>query len=282
MGGRQVAWRRRCPRLGQACESSQQASEEAKGEGADPQDKPTLHLGAHHLLHGKVASLPKPLAVIRRAEATGEVVQAEEQADGTPGRPRGHIEGDASEEEEDEDEYDEAHEREDNEEAGPSRPTRHYTTPSRPSHAGGSSPILPPSAIRDYSSDLDYSSPYRAEMDGLGFDGPSQQTPIGKEGGDESDEDDVAREADELRKRRAAREELAAQARKRKKRRVDRGEKERTRFYEVVGVVRKKVVFSLRSVAIGTGRRIADPPDLNPSSLPQCCPISQILDIESR
>ena len=230
-----------------------------------------------------MASLPKPLAVIRRAEATGEIAEAEEQADGTPGRPRGHIEGDASEEEdEDEDEDDEAHGREDNEEAGPSRRARQYTTPSRPSHASGSSPILPPSAVRDYSSDLDYSSPYRAEMDRLGLDGSSQQTPIGKEGGDESDEDDVAREADELRKRRAAREELAAQARKRKKRRVDRGEKERTRFYEVVGVVRKKVVFSLRSVAIGARGGIADLPDLNPSSRPQCYPISQTLDIQSR
>ena len=32
------------------------------------QDKPTLHLGKHHLLHGKISNLPRPLAIIRRGD----------------------------------------------------------------------------------------------------------------------------------------------------------------------------------------------------------------------
>lgn len=61
------------------------------------QDKPTLHLGEHHLLHGKFTTLQKPLAVIRRA------VAAVTEVDGI----EGVVEGDAEEEEESEEEEEE-------------------------------------------------------------------------------------------------------------------------------------------------------------------------------
>jgi hypothetical protein len=51
--------------------------------GSSCQDKPTLHLGEHHLLHGKMANLAKPYAVIRRALAL------------VPEGTAGEVEGDA-------------------------------------------------------------------------------------------------------------------------------------------------------------------------------------------
>ena len=92
-----------------------------------------------------------------------------------------------------------------------------------PSHAGirSSSPVYPPSAPRDYSSELDFSSPARWDA--------TQ---------DDDEEEEERRIAGEAKKR-----ELTRRKEKRK-----REEKERTRHYEVVGVVRKKVVFALRCV----------------------------------
>lgn len=100
-----------------------------------------------------------------------------------------------------------------------------FTTPKRgrasgPSGPASSSPWEPPSSARDYSSDLD-SSPAPFEIE------------------DDDDDDEEALKAKEEEQRR--RDKLEA---KRKMARAERPE--RTRHYEVVGVVRKKVVFALR------------------------------------
>ncbi|WOO83213.1 uncharacterized protein LOC62_05G006736 [Vanrija pseudolonga] len=180
--------------------------------GFDRPDHPTLHVGAHHLLHGKIATLPKPYAVIRRVVGTSTGGAA--------------IEGDAADEESDEER--EARRKEtpkkaklDGEEDEDEPPlfADAFTTPSKaPMALPSSSPFVPSSAPRDYSSDL--SSPVTAR-DAWGF-------PI-TPGDDDDDEDE---EEEQLR------------AERRRKRR--RESKERTRHYEVVGVVRKKVVFALR------------------------------------
>lgn len=85
------------------------------------------------------------------------------------------------------------------------------STPGKRHAPHSSSPILPPSSMKDYSSELGFSSPVR-------------------------DEDEEAEDEEE----RGERGEVV------KKRRKRDGEKERTRHYEVVAVVRKKVVFALR------------------------------------
>lgn len=181
-----------------------------------PQDKPTLHLGEHHLLHGKITSLPKPFAVIRRVVGTSRTTLGGDA-----------IEGDAEEEEEEssgEGEERTAKKRkvdDDSDEEPPlfaPNPDDLPLTPRGRQPPSSSSPIYPPSAMRDYSSELDMSSPAR-DIDDSEDDGAE-------------DEEKVAVEA----KRKAA---------KRKRERKE-GERERTRHYEVVGVVRKKVVFALR------------------------------------
>ena len=101
------------------------------------------------------------------------------------------------------------------------------TTPIPRHQTSSSSPIYPPSAMRDYSSELDKSSPVREwDTDEFGFkrscDG---EDPV--QGG----------EGRRAKKTRLVRRENGE--RKDEKR-------ERTRHYEVVGVVRKKVVFALR------------------------------------
>ncbi|TXT08848.1 hypothetical protein VHUM_02976 [Vanrija humicola] len=180
--------------------------------GFDRPDHPTLHVGAHHLLHGKIATLPKPYAVIRRVVGTSA---------GTA------VEGDAADEESDEER--EAREKdtpkkaraddEDEDEPPLFADADAYTTPSK-AHAplpSSSSPFAPSSAARDYSSDLSSPAPH----DAWGF-------PVTPGDDDEDDEDE---------------EEQRAAERRRKRKRES---KERTRHYEVVGVVRKKVVFALR------------------------------------
>lgn len=101
--------------------------------------------------------------------------------------------------------------------------------PATPARALPSSPLsFHPSSARDYSSDLD-SSPV-ARFGTL---------PSSDWGDDEED-------AEEERKRRReeARAEREREERHRARRRAARPE--RTRHYEVVGVVRKKIVFALR------------------------------------
>jgi hypothetical protein len=199
------------------------------------QDKPTLYLGAHHLLHGKIVNLPRPLAVIRRA--------ATDRGDDDD------LLGDGGEEE--------SSEEEDNNGQAAAGPSNQFLTPARPAHlrpadssppgpsptpsrptasssalpphlqppassptgprAGtsffSSSPVGPPSQTRDYSSDL--SSPVRPSTT------PSRIK--------RKRVDDGGRTS---------------------KRRERTDKVPRTRHYEVIGVVRKKVVFGLRLVML--------------------------------
>lgn len=103
--------------------------------------------------------------------------------------------------------------------ATPSRPARDLP----PSSLPPSSPPAPSSQGPEYSSDL--SSPVRG-MDAWGF--------ARRPGSD--DEDDEAQQEREAERR----------ERERKRRRAARPPRERARHYEVVAVVRKKIVFSLR------------------------------------
>lgn len=88
-----------------------------------------------------------------------------------------------------------------------------FQTPVKGNGHASSSPstIYPWSAIKDYSSELDFSSPPMS---------------------DHAEEEEIG----DTRKRKA------------NGKRVDPAKKQRTRRYEVVGVVRKKVVFALRCV----------------------------------
>lgn len=100
-----------------------------------------------------------------------------------------------------------------------------------------SSPFLPPSSARDYSSDLD-SSPVRPPLD-------LNSSPPRGLGDEDDDEEEREREKEERRRRREEeRAEREREERHRARRRAARPE--RTRHYEVVGVVRKKIVFALR------------------------------------
>lgn len=217
----------------------------------DSQDKPTLHLGPHHLLHGKFVNLQKPYAVIRKAIAQSTI------AGGIT------LEGDASDEEldvegmTDQDDgpssakkrriggssvkncaakrrnaptapaqagNDEEEEEEDDPPLFPADPDMFPSTPMTENPPASSSPFYPASAPRDYSSELDPgSSPARWDAE-------------------DDEEDDEERQAAV---RRAILEtEKGRRIKAREKRKKD--EKERTRSYEVVGIVRKKVVFHLR------------------------------------
>lgn len=128
-----------------------------------------------------------------------------------------------------------------------------FTTPLRPARMGNnenladpgpssspssSSAFYPSSAVKDYSSELDFSSPPpEAESDEDVNAGGAN--PPRRNQGDEADEEDRVDWGDgaEVAKRPVA---------VRKRRRKAEKEKRRTRRYEVVGVVRKKVVFALR------------------------------------
>ena len=181
-----------------------------------------------------MATLSKPYAVIRRAlalvpaeGAVGEVEGDAEEEDHleddllamdkqTPNRPsaknsgKGEGKGKEKEKEKADEEEDE----------GPLFPD--ITPPQTPKRGNGhpsSSPssIYPSSAMKDYSSELDFSSP------------PVSDTSK-RDREEESDSEDEEEEEEE---------------RKRKKAKKS-GKKGRTRRYEVVGIVRKKVVFALR------------------------------------
>jgi DNA mismatch repair ATPase MutL len=173
-----------------------------------------------------MANLAKPYAVIRRALALA------------PEGAAGEVEGDAEDEEDLEDDLlamdarptlkGKAQDKgkgkgkgkaEDEEEEGPLFPDL-FQTPPKKSNDPQSSPssIYPSSAIKDYSSELDFSSP------------PMSDTSTSKRDLEESSDDDDDEEEEERRRKKAKRS----------------GKKERTRRYEVVGIVRRKVVFALR------------------------------------
>lgn len=237
-------------------------------------------MGLHHLLHGKIAMLAKPYAVIRRAaapSATGALEgDAEEEesdadneeeispkrtaarptsgagrADGTSGAGRagasvsplaakrrlptgagaGARAGEEEEEEEAEDEED-----------PPLFPEAQVlTTPAR--SAAPSSPLsFHPSSARDYSSDLDPDSPVARFRDL-----PSSPPRMDDDENEVEDEDEVeAERRREEMKQRKEEERAAREREERHKARRRAARPERTRHYEVVGVVRKKIVFALR------------------------------------
>lgn len=152
-------------------------------------------------------------------------------------RPKGiAVQGDAVDEEssDEEDEEDEEDEGE-----GPlfEKDQNVETTPTKDRQAlRSSSPFYPPSTPKDYSSDIEMSSPAGSQMDDFGF--PKR--------GRSQDEDEDEENIDiERRKRRKLEEAKAKEKRERREKRRE-GRKERTRHYAVVGIVRKKVVFALR------------------------------------
>ena len=170
-----------------------------------------------------MANLAKPYAVIRRALALA------------PEGAAGEVEGDAEDEEDLEDDLLAMDARplnrknqdkgkgkgkaEEDEEEAPLFPDILQTPPKKSIDPSSSpSSIYPSSAIKDYSSELDFSSP------------PMSDT--SKRDLESSDAEDEEEEEEERRRKKAKRSE----------------KKERTRRYEVVGIVRKKVVFALRSV----------------------------------
>ncbi|ORY35730.1 hypothetical protein BCR39DRAFT_511764 [Naematelia encephala] len=220
--------------------------------GLDRPDHPTLHLGPHHLLHGKISVLPKPYAVIRRAVGDPNALIS---IGGTA------LEGDAEEEEEEDEEgekdrnissstgkkkrkrvetgntkdKEEQQDEDEDEDEGPLfAPNPDIfdipTTPQNQRHPNSSSPILPPSSIKDYSSELGYSSPARIDQE------------------DEDEDEEKEEQKDEENRKRA----------RRKERKQAQDGKERTRHYEVVGIVRKKVVFALRPEPIVTATILPD------------------------
>jgi len=163
-----------------------------------------------------MANLAKPYAVIRRALALA------------PEGAAGEVEGDAEDEEDLEDDLLAMDARptlkgkgkgkgkaEEDEEEDPLFPDILQTPPKKSIDPSSSpSSIYPSSAIKDYSSELDFSSPPMSDT--------SKR--------DLESSDDEEEEEKERRRKKAKRS----------------GKKERTRRYEVVGIVRKKVVFALR------------------------------------
>ncbi|KAI5451690.1 hypothetical protein NCC49_001339 [Naganishia albida] len=177
--------------------------------GFERMDKPTLHLGKHHLLHGKIVTLPRPLCVIRRVKAHDR---------------------DSENEEEESDVSDSATAPARRTSTNRSKPTAVPSTPSKqrtsaippyltPTHKRQppapetSSPVPAPNQ-RDYSSDLSSPFPTAKRM---------------RMGSDEEDEEGPMRKV------------------KRKT-----GGPARTREYETVAVVRRKIVFALRPEPIVT------------------------------
>ncbi|KAK8854624.1 hypothetical protein IAR55_003363 [Kwoniella newhampshirensis] len=194
--------------------------------GLDRPERPTLHLGEHHLLHGKFVNLQKPYAVIRRvvgnpssSKALALEGHASEEESGT---------SNGSSEEDDDEEDKPLFEPNPDLDLFPSTPVN---TKIR-SLQDSSSPISrnPASTPKDYSSDLEQgSSP------------PQSSLPYTEAEDEEDEEESRKRKRLKLDKEKMKKVKAKAEAKLRYK-----GEKERTRHYEVVGVVRKKVVFALR------------------------------------
>ncbi|WVQ72093.1 hypothetical protein IAR50_001638 [Cryptococcus sp. DSM 104548] len=194
--------------------------------GLDRPEKPTLHLGPHHLLHGKFAKLQKPYAVIRRVVGNPSASSSILSSDKDKGIA---VQGAADEEDSSDEEEEEDDEEDEDEDEGPLFPPIKDGTPTKETaHPQSSSPYLPPSTPRDYSSDIEMSSPMAPS---------SSKRPY-------SDDEEDEAEAEERKKRKKL---ADARKAKREERKRKRGEgTERTRHYAVVGIVRKKVVFSLR------------------------------------
>lgn len=180
--------------------------------------------------------MAKPYAVIRRALTQNQDVD-------------GAVEGDAEEEDDLEDESapkksptrptttmngkgkGKAVDDDEDEEEGPLFPLDPdgplFTTPKKGGRLPSSSPstIYPSSAMKDYSSELDFSSPPISEASSRGNK---------RDNRDEGEEDEDGDWSPEVSKKRKT------------TRQGDPAKTQRTRRYEVVGVVRKKIVFALR------------------------------------
>ncbi|WVW85417.1 hypothetical protein I302_107455 [Kwoniella bestiolae CBS 10118] len=200
--------------------------------GLDRPDKPTLHLGPHHLLHGKFVNLQKPLAVIRKA--IGPNIN-DDQGNTTK------LEGDAMNEEEEAESSEEEEEENLFEQDEPSTPLRNGNEKGKGKGMEySSSPVYPPLTPIDYSSDLEMaSSPARSEWDLTQDEDddegrPSKRSKMDKSIGTKGS--GLGRSKDSKAERRV----------KEKQKRLEQGEKERTRRYQVIGIVRRKVVFALR------------------------------------
>lgn len=111
-------------------------------------------------------------------------------------------------------------------------PNPNFKTPLNESYPHSSSPILPSSSIKDWSSDLDCSSPAKSF-------GSQSDLAEEEENGDEEKEAEKQAKEEERRKK-------IKLEQKKAERKAQRPA--RTRTYEVSGIVRKKIVFSLRSV----------------------------------
>ncbi|WWD02195.1 hypothetical protein V865_000233 [Kwoniella europaea PYCC6329] len=191
--------------------------------GLDRPDKPTLHLGPHHLLHGKFVNLQKPYAVIRKVIGTSNSVEGTTKLEGNASNEESNEEDSSSEEEEEEEEN----------LFGQDEPT----TPLKlKSMDYSSSPVYAPLTPMDYSSDLemDPSSPARSEWD-------------------QSEHDDQEDEDQERPNKRAKTKvngggkiSTVERRKKEKQKKLESGEKDRTRSYQVIGIVKRKVVFALR------------------------------------
>lgn len=121
--------------------------------------------------------------------------------------------------------------------AGPSTPVRPLKTSQHNRTPASSSPFLPPSSIPDFSSELDFSSP------------PPSSPPVSSQldGQDDEDEEEGSREEMRASKQREREKERAKRQKIEQKRAARKAQRpERTRTYEVVGLVRRKVVFALR------------------------------------
>jgi hypothetical protein len=212
--------------------------------GSIVQDKPTLHLGKHHLLHGKISNLPRPLAVIRRVDS----------------RDRPSSSGRDRDEDDDEEQGIQDHDEEPWRDRKRLRLGRKSTSTSTTTNNPVSVPLsstIPPSSSpprpdrsnnRDYSSDL--CSPVRPFAGRSGFSGAKRQIDrlgtVQEKEPLEIGEVDVDAAAEMNQDDREASKNVEAVVKKETKRTPADLISERTKEYKVVGVVRKKVVFSLR------------------------------------
>lgn len=222
MGRRQLEWCRR----DFGSRETRKLTEYAQVMPTHHQDKPTLHLGEHHLLHGKMVNLQKPYAVIRKATGDSGGTTLEGDISDEEGAMEEEVPSASAKKRKTSSKLQKRKDEEEEEEEDPPlfapEPGILPSTPSRDNAPASSSPFYPSSAPRDYSSELD----------------PASSPPVWDDEVD--DEEDEEREAEKQR--------IADQKMKRDKAREKRkrDQKERTRHYEVVGIVRKKVVFALR------------------------------------
>ncbi|WWC90547.1 uncharacterized protein L201_005483 [Kwoniella dendrophila CBS 6074] len=215
--------------------------------GLDRPDKPTLHLGQHHLLHGKFVNLQKPYAVIRKSIGTGD--SETEQKDGES-KLEGNLINEENEDEEEESESSSSSEEEDlfekkEDPITPQKRRKSQDLSSSPIGYGNNEPLTP----IDYSSELEFdpSSPPQSE-----FSSPisNNKDKVEEEEEEEERPNKRIRNTTHLEGKNKKYNEKINKREKRKKekqKRIEKGlEKQRIRSYQVVGIVKRKLVFALR------------------------------------